>query len=917
MLQGRGSECEQLDRLLEAVRAGLSRALVVRGEAGVGKTALLEHLAEKARGFHVSRITGVQSEMELAFAGLHQLCAPMSDRLPYLPDLQRDALQAALGLGSGPAPDGFLVALAALGLLGEAARERPLLCLVDDVQWLDRASMQALAFAARRLQAESVAIIFAARTPDEWSDGSLEPTGLPELLVEGLPDADARALLHSVLPGSWDEQVLDRIIAEARGNPLALLELPKGSTPVAFAGGFGMPDARAITGRLWQIYAERIALLPLETRRLLLAAAAEPSGDPILLWRAAEQLGIGVDAAAPAIAAGLVQISDRVRFHHPLVRSGVYWTASSADRRGAHHALAEVTDPEVDPDRHAWHAAHGASGADERVAVMLERSADRARGRGGLAAAAAFMARSVELTLDPARRRQRALAAAQASHQVGSPDAALRLLSIAEAGPLDQFQRGEADLLRAQIAYTIERGSDAPGLLLKAARQFESYDMARARETYLEAISAAMFTGSLAGGVGQLEAAEAARLAPSAALHARPVDLLLDGTVARLLDGPAAGVPMLKPAVNAFCGSDISEEEGLRWLWMAGVTAVYLWDHRSWDVLSARYLKLARESGQVTTLPLALTMRIAAQVLAGELSAAASLAEEVRTVSEAVGIPTPSYGALLVTAWQGHESACTDLARATVAEATRRGEGNVAVGRRWAMTLLWNSLGRYKDALAAADQALDPHHPTEIGLHTWTLVEGIEAAARSGALGHAAEILQRMIELTSPSGTDWAMGIEARSRALVSVAAAAEGHYREAIDRLSCTPVRGELARAHLLYGEWLRRGRRRQAAREQLRTAHELFTAMGMEAFAERAARELVAIGVNVSRRTAKIASELTAQEAQIVRLVREGRTNPEIATQLFISPRTVEWHLGKIFGKLGVTSRRQLQRSSHGGSS
>ncbi|WP_226899653.1 helix-turn-helix transcriptional regulator [Nonomuraea phyllanthi] len=913
MLRGRRAEYEQLDELLDAVRRGGSRALVLRGEAGVGKTALLDHLAERAREFRVCRIAGVQPEMELVFAGLHQLCASMADGLARLAPPQRGALHAAFGLSADQVPDHFRVGLATLGLLAEAARDQPLLCLVDDVQWLDRASVQALAFAARRLRAESVAIVFAARVPDEASEpaGPQEPavTGLPELAVTGLPDDAARELLRSVLPGPWDERVLDRIVAETRGNPLALLELPKDRTPIDLAGGFGLPGSRALTGRIQQVYQRRLLALPPQTRRLLLVAAAEPGGEPGLLWRAADRLSVGIEAATPAIAAGLVQIDHQVRFPHPLVRSAVYWAASPEERCRAHRALAEATDPRADPDRRAWHAAQGTRGPAEDVAAQLERSADRARARGGLAAAAAFLARAVELTPDPARRQERALAAARAAHHAGTPSAALRLLSIAEASPLDRSRRGRADLLRAQIAFATDRGADAPALLLKAAQQLEPHDVPLAREAYLEAISAALFAGPQATGCGQLEAAEAARSVPPPAGPARPADLLLDGLTALIGEGHAAGVPRLKPALAAFRADDLPSDEGLDWLWLAGTSAATSWDGETWDLLATRHLRLARESDQATALPLALTTRIAVDAFAGELTTAASLVEEVRTVSEAVGIPCPAYGALTVAAWRGHEADHAGLMKTVVAEAVRRGEGSALIVGGWTKALLGNSLGRYEDALSAAADAADhPHRDTSAAVG-WALAEYVEAAVRSGEPERAADAFRRLRRLTGPSGTDWARGIEARSRALVSADPAAEAHYREAIDRLGRTAIRGELARAHLVYGEWLRRERRQRDAREQLRTAHEAFTAMGMEAFAERAERELLATGEQARRRTVETSGELTAQEAQIVRLVREGLTNPEIGTRIFISPRTVEWHLRNIFGKLGVTSRRQLQ--------
>nr|WP_241564157.1 helix-turn-helix transcriptional regulator [Nonomuraea polychroma] len=912
MLRDRRAECAQLDGLLEAVRGGESRALVIRGEPGVGKTALLDYVAGREQEFRICRITGVQSEMELAFAALHQLCAPMADRFEQLPDPQCDALRAVFGLSSGPAPDGFLVGLATLGLLAEAARDRPLLCLVDDAQWLDRASMQALAFAARRLLAESVAVVFAVRIPDEASEpaGLPELAGLPEMLVTGLPDEDARNLLRSALPGLWDEQVLDRIVAETRGNPLALLELPKDSTPAELAGGFGLPSARVLTGRIQELYQRRVLRLPPETRRLLLIAAAEPGGEPALLWRAADRLGIGIEAATPAVSAGLVQISERVRFHHPLVRSAVYWAPPPEERRRAHRVLADVTDPQADPDRRAWHAAQGTQGPDEHVAAELERSAGRAQARGGLAAAAAFLARAVELTPDPARRQERALAAAQASHHAGTPDAALRLLSIAAAGPLDERRRGRVDLLRAQIAFAVERGSDAAPLLLKAARQLEPHDVPLARETYLEAISAAMFAGRLANGVGQLEAAQAARSAPPTARRPRATDLLLDGATTLITEGYDAGTPALKLALSAFLAPDLPEEEGLRWLWLANVISAGLWDHETWGRLATRHLQLTRETGQATALPFALTARTAVHVFAGELTEAASLAEEVSMVSQAIGIPLLPYAALFLAAWQGREADCTRLLAAVAAEGVRRGEGNALTVVGWARAMLCNSLGRYEQAAAAASDAGRRRGPEVGAAATWVLVEHVEAAARSGAPEQAADALKRLAETTGPSDTDWALGVEARSRALLSTGAAAEDHYREAIERLGRAAVRGELARSHLLYGEWLRRERRQRDAREQLRAAHESFTTMGMEAFAQRAERELLATGEQVRKRTVETTSELTAQEAQIVRLVREGLTNPEIGARLFISPHTVEWHLRKVFRKLGITSRRQLQR-------
>jgi DNA-binding CsgD family transcriptional regulator len=905
VLRGRQSECESLDHLLEAVQAGQSRALVMRGEPGVGKTALLEYTAGRLRGCQVARAAGVQSEMELAFAGLHQLCAPMLDQLERLPRPQRQALSKAFGLTSGTPPDRFLVGLAVLGLFARIAEERPLVCLVDDAQWLDNASAQALTFVARRLGAESVAMIFATRERLEL----MELAGLTELVIAGLPASAARALLSSVLPGPWDQRVLDQIVAETRGNPLALLELPRGLTPAELAGGFGLPDARTLSSRIEESFQRRLAHLAPQAWRLLLVAAAEPLGDPVLLWRAAERLGIGVEAAAPAAATELIEFGGRVRFRHPLVRSAIHRAASSAEWHSAHHALAQATDADADPDRRAWHYAQAATGPDEDVAVELERSAGRAQARGGLSAAAAFLRRSVELTLDPARRADRALAAAQTTYQAGAPDAAETVLAIAESGPLDKLQHAQVDLLRAQIAFAVNRGSGAPPLLLEAAKQLGPLDVKLARETYLEAISAAIFAGRLASGFGVLEAAQAARAAPPSSRHPRASDLLLDGLVARSTDEYATGTQLLQRALSAFREQANARDEDVRWLWLAGTIAGDMWDEETWAVLATRHVERTRQTGALEMLPLALTSRIGVHIFHGELSSAAALVDEVNMVTEVTGSHLAPYGALVLAAWRGDEAVVHDLSDATSKEVLLRGGGIGLTVTGWAKAILYNSLGLYEDALAPAQEASEEHFQ-ELGAALWALLELIEAAARSRMPERAAAAFRRLSKSTRASGTEWALGVEARSLALLSDGPAAEAAFREATDRLSRTRVRGELARAHLLYGEWLRREKRRREARMQLHTAYELFTDMGSEAFAERTARELLATGEHARKRSVETSTELTAQEAQIARLVREGLSNPEIGARLFLSPRTVEWHLRKIFGKLGITSRRQLRR-------
>jgi len=897
----RRDERSALDHLLSKVRAGDSQVLVMHGEAGVGKTALLRYVINQADGCRVVRATGIQSEIELAFAGLHQLCAPLLDGLDGVPGPQRDALRTAFGISAGPRPDQFLVGLAVLSLLSAAAEDRPLIGIVDDAQWLDRASAQALGFAARRLAADPVGLVFATRAP--WA----ETEGLPRLAVDGLRETDARELLDAVLTGPVDTQVRDLIIAETRGNPLALLELPRGLTPEQLAGGFGLPAAVPLAGRIEENFQRQIMALPLGTRRLLTLAAADPSGDLALVWQAARRLEIGMDAALPASDASLAQFGTRLRFRHPLVRSAAYQSASSQERRLAHAALAEVTDPVADPDRRAWHRAQAAAGPDEDVAAELERSAGRARARGGLVAAAAFLERATMLTLDPARRAGRALAAAQAKAQAGAFDAARDLLVMAEAGPHTELEGARVELLRAQLAFATNHGGDAPPLLLRAARRLEPIDAGLARAAYLEALSAALFAGRLGGPDGTpAQVARAAGAAPRPPLDPRAPDLLLDGLAAHFNDGYAAGVPILRKALAEF-GSGMSADEELRWLWLARGAAMHIWDNESWERLCVRFVHLVRDVGWLSELPLALGARVFTMVFTGELAAAASLVEEVRTATEATGSNLAPYAEIALAAWRGDDTAASGWIECTEREATARGEGVVIANIAWAEAVLHNGYGRYARALTAAERASSFNG--DLGPSSWALVEMVEAAARSGMSDAAATAFTRLSAMTTVSGTDWALGIEARSRALLSDGDEAEAHYREAIARLARTRLRPDLARARLLFGEWLRRERRRGEAREQLRTALSRFEEMGMDAFAERARRELRATGETARKRTSvAIDQRLTPQEAQVARLARDGLSNPEIGARLFISARTVQYHLSKVFIKLDVGSRGEL---------
>ena len=791
-----------------------------------------------------------------------------------------------------------------LGLFSEAAERQPLLCVVDDAQWLDGASARALAFVARRLLAERVALAFATR---DVGSGWVR---FPQLRVEPLGRRDARALLESVLAARLDEAVLEQIVAETGGNPLALLELPRGLTPAQLAGGFGLPAALPLSTGIEQSFSRRLARLPRDTRRLLLLAAAEPVGDPALLWRAAQQLGIPETAAHAAESEGLLTLDDAVVFRHPLVRSAVYGAAEPNERREAHRALADATDPQLDPDRRAWHRAQAASAPDEELAGELERSAGRAQARGGLAAAAAFLEGAVTLTREPSRRARRALAAAQTKFQAGALDDALGLLAMAETGALSDLERARVGLLRAQTAFVATRGSDAPPLLLEAARRLATLDPTLARETYLDALSAAMFAGRFAGpGGSALEVAQAASAAPPP--HApRGSDLLLDALATLFSDTYESAVPILRRAQDAF-STDESAVEQLRWLWLATIASVQLWDDTGWETLSERHVRLARRTGALGDLPLALTQRVYMHLLAGELTAAASLVDEIETATDAIGGTLAPYGKVGLAALRGREGEAVDLIGRTRTEVTRRGEGIGASVVDWAEAVLYNGLARYEDARSAALRVVDHQ---DLNPSTWVMPEVIEAAVRAGTPELAAQTHRRLVDMTRVSGTDWALGLAARSEALLAEDQRAEELYVYAIERLGRTRIRADLARAHLLYGEWLRRERRRLDARSQLRTAHDLFSDFGMEAFAERARVELEATGEHARRRTVDTLDQLTPQEAQISRLVAQGNTNREIAAQLFISPSTVEYHLRKTFRKLGVKSRTQLANRLRG---
>jgi DNA-binding CsgD family transcriptional regulator len=883
----------------------------MRGEAGIGKTELLRHLLDEASGFTLARCVGVESEMELPFAGLHQLCAPMLGRLDSLPEPQRHGLGVAFGLDAGASPDRFLVALAALSLLAETAEERPLLCVVDDAQWLDQASAQVLGFVGRRLLAESIALVFAARTPTPGTASPDPLAGLPELGLGGLDERSARALLATVTSGPLDESVRARIIEETRGNPLALLELGRIIGTAELAGGFALPDTGDLPRRIEGQYVERLRELPEVVQRLVLLAAADPVGDSALILRAARVLGLDISAMNTAADVGLLDFGASVRFRHPLVRSAVYRAAAAEDRRAVHAALAAVTDPEADPDRRAWHRAHAAAGPDEAVATELINSAGRALRRGGVAAAAAFWEQAVMLTPDPGERARRALGAAEAKYAAGDFEAAQAMLVTAEIGPLDEVGYALVQRMRAQVAFALRRGSDAPPLLLRAAQRLEPLDAELARQTYLEALVAAIYAGRLAHGQDVTEVARAARSVPSGpsgVSAAEPLphsQLLLRGLAVRLTDGYVAAAPWLKEALRSYR----AQPQQLDWLSVCyNLVAMDLWDDEAWYELAIGQVRLARANGTLSWLPFALDYLAEIHIQAGELPQAAALLAEGESIDPGIRAATLPYVSLMLAAWRGDAPTAVELTEAMVLGASARGEGTALTYADYAKAVLHNGLGHYELAAEAAERAVATD---ELVMSPWALYELAEAAARGDQQDRAAAAAERLSAIAGASATDWARGAAARSRALVSEGSAAETGYHEAIELLGRTRMAAHLARARLSYGEWLRRENRRVDAREALRPAFETFAAMGAEAFSERARRELAATGEKVRRRSEDGRAELTPQEEEIAQLARDGRTNHEIGAQLFIGARTVEWHLRKVFAKLDISSRRELEEA------
>jgi DNA-binding CsgD family transcriptional regulator len=906
VLVGRDGERRLLDARVAEARSGLSAALVVRGDAGIGKTALVADAVTSATGVQVVQVAGVESEMELPYAALHRLLLPSLPDAPALPGPQHDALSAAFGLIPGPVPDRFLIGLGTLTLLAGSARATPLLCVIDDAQWLDQASLAVLIFVARRLFADGIAMFFCVRDAPEY----LEPfSGLPELCLRGLAEAHCLDLLGR-LAGPVDRHVAQRIMTAAGGNPLALAEFARELTPAQLSGDELASGPLPLSDRLEARYLRQVRALTPAAQQMLLLAAADPSGDPVLLDRAAAQVGLSPADLGEEISPFLT-LQPAVAFRHQLIRSAVYGGCAAAARRVAHRALAQVTDQAADPDRWSWHLAAATLDPDDDIAVQLERCAGRARGRGGFAAESAFLTRAAELTPDPERRGARLLAAAEAALAAADYQRCLALLAWAEPLLSGVPARAQAARIRGACLGPLGHTADAPAVLAAAARDLEPFDGRLARDTWLGALAAAWLALGYTRGTTLTEIATRALVAPQPEPGRKAIDdLILDGLATRVAVGYTAAVPILRRAFADVDTCDLPVTEVTLQPLLCHISALELWDLDSGRTLLLRLAERNRAQGALLGLWLCLLTLSHKEAWAGRFAAGDAYYSEALAIGDAIGLqPLTSFRNIEADALRGRDDEVRASAASLMGMAEGVGGGSTLTTCRISLVLLDIGRGRYSDALAAGRLVFDEDAP---GFGNQILPELVEAAVRAGDPGTARLALDRLATRALASGTSWARGVLARSRALLASADDAEAHHQDAIALLRQARMPLDQARAHLLYGEWLRREKRRSDAVSQLRTAHGMFASMSSAGFAERARIELRAAGARPGQHAAEQPRALTPQEEQVARLAARALTNREIATRLFISESTVAYHLRKVFRKLDVTSRRELARTS-----
>lgn len=900
-LVGRTAECLVLEAFADKVRTGLSEKLVLAGPPGIGKTRLLDHAADTAKDLLVLRTSGLESELPLGFAALHRLLRPFLDRRERLPEPQKVALGAAFGLLTGPAPDRFLVGLATLSLFTDLAADGPLICLVDDAQWLDRESREALTFVARRLHAEGVGMLFAVR---ESAAGNEVFEGLPVYPVTGLPESAGRELLAGAARGPLNEGVARRLTEQTDGNPLALTTLVSVLTTEQLSGQAALPEPLPIGARLATCFLARIRALPKPTQDLLLLASISPLRDEALLWRAAALLGLSAEDADPAIEAGV--LGDGLAFSHPLIRSAVHSAAHPGALRRAHQAISAAVDPDHDPDLRAWHLAAATAGADEAVARDLENSAERARARGGYAAEALLLARAAELTPSPPRRDERRLAAAQVYLMCGDPQSAQRVLLESKSVSGVPAMRGRARRLEAAIETYFCRFEEQPALLLAAAAELDPADGDLAWLMLSQALSSAMLSRGDTMGTTVAELADATlhgleRRSSVPSVH----DLFVVAFATRISAGHSAAIPLWRTALRAVREAELAED-GMPLAVFAHFASDDLWDEGVRRAVFARLQTFDRDNGALVGLRVVLECQATDALRAGRPDECAACLTESQELLTVIGLPEEQYMQRLeLLVWSGAEAEARALA-SSVDSADFPSRAILAAQAARHLIVLELSLGNYR---AALDRAR-PLYADEVPGHSnLMLADMVEAGVRAQELEPARLAFARLETQARASGTPWALGSLARARALLSDDDAAAASYEEAIDQLGQTTITMDLARTHLLYGEWLRRRKQRLEARIQLRIAYDIFCSARAALFAERARAELAATGERVLRRRPTPDPQLTPQESQIATLAAEGATNTEIAARLYISTSTVEYHLTKVFRKLTVTSRRQLR--------
>ena len=917
VLIGRSAEQAALGRLVDSLAHGLSAALVLRGDAGVGKTALLAQLPHIAPDVDFTWLSGVESETSLGFAGLHRLLIPHLHRMQEVPPVQRSALASALGLTEAKPTNVFLVGQAVLTMLADAAQARPLVCVIDDAQWLDQESVEVLAFVARRLFAEQLGVVFSVREPPR----NQQFEGIAELSISGLETEEAAAMLATITSQRVDPKVAEHVAQMVAGNPMAVGEVGRQLADARLTPDLLLNGPLPLGRRLEEHFRTQVQDLPASCRAVLLLAATHTSTDTAVLRRAAALDGLDLEAAAPAQTNSLIERGADIRFRHPLIRAAVYAAASPAERRHAHKTLAAVIDKTTDRDQHAWHLAAATLLPNENVAAELEGCAVIARSRGGYSDEASFLARAAALSPDSSRAASRYLDSATAALNSGAPHRATELLNLATPHLREPFARVHAQLIHVDIIINsgLEPYTALTSKRLEAARALITSDSALARQTLLEAIRSGILCGSYSSDTTLEQLGRTALDLWPALDGAHSVDdFLLQGLATAITDRFTEAAPALRRAVGMLdqivSGTELESSTRLMIfdtrVYLGHYAAICIFDDRRLIRLLRDAVDSQRERGILHSLVIGLHILAIHESVMGNISSAVAHKEEAHAVAKALGYTGQRMSATLpnaqLLAWQGRDHEVLEVTTSMFAFAGYLQVGELKRAARHALIVMHIGRGDYEQAFATGMQGLADNYTH---LEVESLPSIIEAALRTGRQDVADDVLSKLRTIALASGTNWALGLLTRCSALAAAhKIEAEALYRESIAYLDETIVLTDQARAHLAYGEWLRRQQRYIEARTELRIAYDMFFSMGAPAFAERARVELAAAGAKIKKAKIGTLSTLTPQETQVVELAATGATNQEIATRLFLSTHTVAYHLTKAFRKLGVSSRREL---------